>query len=221
MHGWKMKSGVAALVAAGVAGIALPGMAQKEKGSASKVDSIVGFVDVAQVTDEIQKTQAWSVNVKKLNDERAKLKDEFESLVQIRYLTPVEKKELQDLSARTKPSDAEKARIEALKKKSDTLDAESNQLAQIEKPTEVQKTRIDTLRKLREEAIGALQDEKNKRQQALDKLQVDMLEDLQQKIIKIVQQVADSRGIVMVLDRQAILYGGQDLTQDVIKKWPK
>ena len=48
-------------------------------------------VDVAQVTDEIQKTSAWSVNVKKLNDERARLKDEFEGLVQIRYLTPVEK----------------------------------------------------------------------------------------------------------------------------------
>ena len=59
MHRWKIASSVAALVAAGLLGSALPGMAQKD--SKKKTDSPVGYVDLGRITDQIKKTQRWQV----------------------------------------------------------------------------------------------------------------------------------------------------------------
>jgi len=218
MRNWKMAGSIAALIVTGVVTLAQPGNAQKKK---DQVEAVVGFVDLSVVTDQIKTTPAWNVLVKKATDEQAKYKDEFAGLLKTRYLTEPERTSLQNLRAKPKLSDAEKAQADALEKKSDDLDKEYNMLAQVEKPSDEQNKRREALTKLREDALASLQEQKDRRQQSLDKMQADMLEEMQSRILKVVEGVAKDRNIVMVVDRQAILFGGQDLTQDVVKRLPK
>ena len=54
-----------------------------------------------------------------------------------------------------------------------------------------------------------------------EKQQNDMMEPVRQKIEAAVKEVAEAKGITVVLNKEAVVYGGTDLTQDVIKKLSK
>lgn len=215
MQRWKLAGSIAALAAAGFVGSALPGFGADTK---KKPDSTVGYVDLGRITDQIKRTPKWQVMTSKYEDQAKKAQQEVADLTKIRYLTDAERKELETLQAKQKPTDAEKARIEALQSQSDTLDKEFQNLAGVEKPTPEQDARIKALAKLRENAVNALQEAAEKRSEALRKLEGEVLEEMQGNILKAVENIADSRNLTMVIDRQAILYGGQDLTEDVLKK---
>jgi Skp family chaperone for outer membrane proteins len=214
MHGWKLAGCLAAAVAAGVAFTALPGNAQRKTAAPSSI----GYVDLAAVTDQIKKTPTWQQMTKKFDDQRGVYSKEIETLTKTRYLTDQERKELELLRAKPKASDAEAARIAELEKKSETLDREAQTLAGIEKPNEMQEKRIGELAELRKGALAVLQDETEKRTESLRRLEAEVLDDMQKQVLDKVAQVAESKNLTLVLDRGAILYGGQDLTQDVVKK---
>ena len=57
--------------------------------------------------------------------------------------------------------------------------------------------------------------------QRLQQQQNDMMEPVRQKIEAAVKEVAEAKGITVVLNKEAVVYGGTDLTQDVIKKLSK
>lgn len=215
MHGWKLAGWAAALVTAGVLGAALPGSAQRNK---QKVESVVGFVDLAQITEHIKQTPEWKQMVRQFEDEKTKYRSELEDLNKLRYLTATEREELKALRAKPRTSDAEKSRIAELERKSDHYEAEFRTLSGVEKPTDAQKNRIQELAKMREDGVNSLQGETEKRAGALQKMEGELLEKMQARILKAVQTVAENKGLAMVVDRQAILYGGQDLTEDVIKR---
>lgn len=215
MHRWKLVGSIAALAAAGFVGSALPGFGADSK---KPVDSNIGFVDLGRVTDQIKRTPIWQTMTQKYEDQAKKAQQDIADLTKIRYLTEAERKELETLRAKPKPTDAENARINALQAQSDLLDQEFQKLAGVEKPTPEQDARMKALAKLRENAVNALQEAAEKRSQALQKLEGEVLEEMQGKILKVVGDIADNRKLSMVIDRQAILYGGQDLTEDVLKK---
>jgi len=219
MHRMKLAGYAAALAVAGVMMAALPGMAQK--GGKGKVDATVGYVDLAEISEQIKETTTWKTAVKKFEDERAKYRNEIEDLASIRFLSAAERSELQTLRAKAKPTDGEKDRIKALEDTSSKLEREYQQLAMTEKPNEQQGARLKELTQTREKASGDLQEEYNKRLQSLEDSERKIMDEMQGQILKVVTQIAEDRGLAMVVDRQVILYGGQDLTQDVVKKLPK
>lgn len=49
----------------------------------------------------------------------------------------------------------------------------------------------------------------------------ELLEQLLKKIEESVKQVADAKGLSVVVAKQAVIYGGTDITQDVISKFKK
>jgi Skp family chaperone for outer membrane proteins len=213
---WKMAGTVAALVTAGVLGVSLPGMAQKK--NSAKTDSTIGFVDLGQVTEQIKRTSTWQQAAKRFDTERSKFQDEIAHLTKTRYLTSAERTELDNLRARKNVTDGEKTKIAELEAKSENLDKEFQNLAAREKPTEEEKKRINELVKLREEAISKIQEETDKRTNELHLMESKVLEEMQGKILEIVKQISDREDLAMVVDRQAILYGGRDLTPDVLTK---
>lgn len=215
MHRRKLTLSLAAVVAAGILGGALPGSAQKNKPGAN---TGLGFVDLGQVTDKIKETKEWEVSVKQFETEKSRLKNEIEGLTKVRYLSSPERQELTTLRAKQKPSDSEKARIDALEAQSGKLEQDYQRLATVEKPTDQQKAEIQKLAKLREDSISGLQEETNKRAGQLQKMEEELLEKMQKKILTAVEGVAQNQGLSMIVDRQAVLYGGQDITQDVLKK---
>jgi Skp family chaperone for outer membrane proteins len=215
----KRTAGVSWLIAAAaVAGLFLTAYPGKGAPKDAKGGASVGFVDLGLVTDKLKQSQEWLVMVKQFEDNRSKFRTEMTDLTKVRYLSQQERAEFNNLKAKPKPSDSENARIKDLEGKSNKLDQEFQTLAGLEKPTKEQDDRLKEIAATREKALIMLKDEEQKRAQELDQMHVGMLDKQQEKILKIVGQVAQNKDLEMVVDRQLVLYGGQDVTPDVLKK---
>ena len=58
-------------------------------------------------------------------------------------------------------------------------------------------------------------------QQRLQQKQQELIEPIQKSVEESVKSVADAKGLTVVIDKNAVVYGGTDITQDVIKKISK
>ena len=58
-------------------------------------------------------------------------------------------------------------------------------------------------------------------QQRLQQKQNELMEPIRQNIEDTVKKVAEAKGLQVVLDKGAVVYGGQDITQDVVSKLGK
>lgn len=58
-------------------------------------------------------------------------------------------------------------------------------------------------------------------QQRLQMKERELITEIQNKVNAAIKEVADSKGLSVVLPEQAVVYGGQDITQDVMKKFGK
>lgn len=214
-------AGVAATLLGALTSYGAPAPA-KDRGAA-KEDSIssIGFVDLNTVSDEVKKTPSWQKMVQEATDMRTKYSQELDDMVQRRHLSDAEQKELQELQAKAKQTDAEKEKVTKLLRKSDDLDKEFNDLANIATPTPQQTARMQELGELRGKAGTKLQAARAEREQKLQDMETKLLTQLQNKILKTVSDVAKGQNVEIVVDKQALLYGGRDLTSIVIQKMPK
>ena len=73
----------------------------------------------------------------------------------------------------------------------------------------------DTANKSDEEKAKAMQ----QAQMELQQKEQDLLAGIQKKVDAAVKQVAEAKGLSVVLDKNAVVYGGQDITDDVVKKF--
>ena len=58
-------------------------------------------------------------------------------------------------------------------------------------------------------------------QEKLAQKQQSLIEPIQKKVEAEVKAVAESKGLQVVIDKSAVVYGGTDITQDVIRKMAK
>lgn len=58
-------------------------------------------------------------------------------------------------------------------------------------------------------------------QQRLQMKEKELITALQDKINAAIKEVAESKGLTVVLPEQVVIYGGQDITDDVLKKFKK
>ena len=58
-------------------------------------------------------------------------------------------------------------------------------------------------------------------QQRLSQKRDEMLQPLEKSVQDAAKEVADAKGLSVVLDKSTVIYGGQDITQDVLKKLSK
>ena len=58
-------------------------------------------------------------------------------------------------------------------------------------------------------------------QQRLQQKQNELMDPIRQNIEETVKKVAEAKGLQVVLDKGAVIYGGQDITQDVVSKLGK
>ena len=73
----------------------------------------------------------------------------------------------------------------------------------------------DNANKSDEEKAAAYQ----QAQQDLQKKQEQLITGIKDKVDAAVKQVAEARGLTVVLDKSSVVYGGTDITQDVQKKF--
>ena len=55
-------------------------------------------------------------------------------------------------------------------------------------------------------------------QQRLQQKQAELTDPILKSVDEAIQKTADARGLSIVIEKAAVVYGGQDITQDVIKK---
>ena len=58
-------------------------------------------------------------------------------------------------------------------------------------------------------------------QQRLQVKEHELITAIQNKVNAAIKEVADAKGLAVVLPEQAVIYGGQDITQEVLKKFGK
>ena len=177
-----------------------------------------GYVDLAQVTDKAKNIVGWRYSIQQFEDSRTQYRNAIEELAKLRYLSLAEVEELKSLRTRPMATDAEKKRISQLETKSSLLDEEYQRLAMTEKPTEADQKRMKELTALREAASATTRKEYDLRAQELQKLEGGMLDKMQARILEVVRQVATKHGMVLAVDRQAVLNGGVDLTEEVLRE---
>lgn len=155
-------------------------------------------------------------------ESRNRLRSEIEDQAKLRFLSPVELTELKALRDKPKTIAEEKARITQLEAKSSQLDQEYQNMAALGKPSEADMRRMKELSAIRDAARFVLANNQSAQTYAqLQKLESGMLDQMQTRILQAVQQVARRHKLAMVVDRQAVLGGGVDLTPEFSRELEK
>jgi Skp family chaperone for outer membrane proteins len=214
---WCKSVGMGLALVALMAGVAGPASA------AGKIDPSLGpaWVDLPRVLDEYRKTSAYAKYNQKLKDAQKQLTMEMQTLAQLRYCTDAERTEALAIQAKSKPSSAEQARLDALLKKADGIDNEASALAQKTTPTDAETKRLAEISKMRTDAARNLAKAEADRRDKLRQMEEDATEAVENDLLALVEKVAKEQKLDYVLERRSVLVGGNDVTDAVIKKLPK
>ena len=87
-------------------------------------------------------------------------------------------------------------------------------------------TAVDEVRKEFEEKSAGMNDQEKQdyyqqSQERLRQKQQELLDPIEQSIKDAVKKTAESKGLGVVIEKAAVVYGGQDITNDVISKLAK
>jgi Skp family chaperone for outer membrane proteins len=178
----------------------------------------LGYVDIKLV---FQQAPAAQAAVKQAEQLKAQLQSELALKQDTVILTDAERAEMNSLLAKPTPSDKEKARIGELRGKTAKLGEELRNLQQKPTPTDTEKARLQELTQLFSTAENKLHSDMDTLQGQLDQKGDELMSSLQDKILKAVEEVAKDQGLAMVVDKQARLFGGDDITSQVVGKLKK
>jgi Skp family chaperone for outer membrane proteins len=179
------------------------------------------YVDIGKVLTAYRKTPAFAKYGQKVREQTQVYSQEMETLAQFRYLNEADRKEAVSLKAKPNPTPKDTARLAELKKKSDDVDNEAATLSQKTAPTDADKARITAISMQRTNAVRTLAKEESDRRDALRKLETETLGEVENELLKLVERVAKDMKLPYIYERRAVLFGGTDITEDVLKKLPK
>jgi Skp family chaperone for outer membrane proteins len=179
------------------------------------------FVDINRLMGEYRKTTAFGKYQIKIRDQAKVLDEEMQLLAQLRYCTEEERTEALALKAKPKLIPKETARLEELRKKADSVDNEIATLSQKTSPTPEESSRIVALSRMRTDAVKSLAREQADRRDQLRKMETALMVDVENELLKLVEKIAKDQKLPVIYERRAVLFGGNDLTEVVIKKLPK
>ncbi len=189
----------------------VPGAAQAQNAP----QPTVGMVDVQKAFNDYKVTTTSNDEINKLV---ATLKRELDLRAANRLLSDAEIQELVKVVNKTPQTDADKQRIDELEKTSKARDEELNSLSNKTDLTEQERTRLRELKELsnKNDASGRTLAEDYSQQ--IDKRKSELSDKITADLKAAIAKVAQARGLATVVDKIAILYGGVDLTEDVIKE---
>jgi Skp family chaperone for outer membrane proteins len=191
-----------------------PGTTAPAKG-VGDTEISVGYVDIQKV---LLDSPAAVKARKDAEDLKTHLQEQLALQGDLLFLTSAEQDELKTLQGKAQASDTEKKRIADLQKKSHDAEAELLSLQQKSNASDADKSRMAELSTLRSQNTTRLQAAQQKAQEDLDKQAGTLMDGLQDRILKVVEQIATQEKLSMVVDKQARLYGGRDITELVVAK---
>jgi Skp family chaperone for outer membrane proteins len=178
----------------------------------------VGYVDLEEVTERSVVGQNAKKDATKLKTE---LEDGLLKKQQVVLLTPEQQSELEELQKKSQTTDAQKARIAELRGAGEKLEKELQDLQQKMNPSEAEQAKIKELSGRWQTARQQLAREHENAQKKLSESVGQIMTALQDRIMKAVEEEARTRGLAMVVHKEARLFGGEDITDGVIGRLKK
>lgn len=177
----------------------------------------MGIVDLARVYKDAPRIKQYKEELDTLTET---LKRQLDIRSQNLMLDEAQVKELIELKMKPadKLADKEKARIDELAKIERDLDATFKQLQSTAQPDEAQKARLKELQDIerKSKTTGeALENDYNSR---LQTKAIELDDKARTDILDAVKKVAEAKALTMVIAKDAVLFGGADVTDDVINK---
>ena len=183
--------------------------------------AIPSYVNIQQLLSEYRKTPAWGKYQARLRDRAKTYGLEMQALASVRFGTEEERKEALAIRAKDKLTDEETARMAELKKKTEAVANERAALAQKAKPSDEDAKRLQELAKLDTEAVRMLSKEDGDRREGVRRMEVELMSEVETELLKMVEKLAKDKKIDFIYERKALLFGGQDLTEEAVRRLPK
>ncbi len=175
----------------------------------------IGYLDLQRIAEEYEEAKKGQAELSQMEEQFRKQIEELEAQ---RFLEDAERQELARLKAIPKPTEEQKKRIEELLKASRDR---ANVLRALQQNTNM----APQERQLLEKYSSLSRKMDNEIQLLTDRLEEQLRtrgEELSRKLTenvkKVVEVVAKERGITAVVDKQVIITGGVDLTDEVLKR---
>jgi len=176
-------------------------------------DSTWGVVDMARVGADYK-------GMRDLNDQFQQFQIEQEKKLELRHKTRLlldeERQEFLDLSQVAAPTEARVQRLQELENLSDERERRRFELRKQEERTEAEEAELKELDELydkRMEEIAALQ--ADVQQSRLAKYE-ELSKLVTESVSKAVKAVAEQRKLTIVVRKETVLFGGVDITDDVL-----
>lgn len=187
-----------------------------------KVDpAIPAYVSIQDLLAAYRKTPAYAKYQLKLREQAKAYGEELQTLAQVRFATEAERKEALTIKTMAKPGDSETKRFDALKKKTEDVDNERAALSKKENPSDADTKRLAELATMNTEAVKMLAKEDADRREQLRKMESSLMVDVENELLKMVEKMAKEYKLTQIYERRALLFGGQDLTEEAISRLPK
>jgi outer membrane protein len=137
---------------------------------------------------------------------------------QCKLLSAEELNELFLLLGKPNQTDKDKERIKELQDQEKALDAELKDLQAKKEPNNQEKARQKELQDRQASADDAVQKLLEQAKAQFDEKNKALTQEVRNDILKAIEDVSKQKNLTMVLDKNALLYGGVDITQLVIDK---
>jgi Skp family chaperone for outer membrane proteins len=208
---------VLAIVAFVLAGL-LSGVAYAAEAPKPAADCKIGVVDISRVEDE------YTV-VKDATDQVSAMETSLTNILKMRQkyslLSPQELDELEKLTGLEKPTDADTARVKELTTKGDALAAELETLRNKKDPTDADKARLNELTGISAKSSAAVEARHAQYATDLQAKSKELLDKATDAMVAAVGQLAQQKGLWAVVSKSVTLWGGIDITDELIAKLNK
>lgn len=186
-----------------------------EAAEAAKV--AVAVVNMERVMREAKPVASLDTEFKTvLTDQQKQLNHLFAG----RLLDDKERAELETLQKLASPNATQTKRIAELGKMSDDRQTELERLSRIEKPSDAERNRRAQLQNYLERQNQRVMQLQQSLGQVRQQKQADVMGRAMQTVLKVVNSIANERGIEMVVDRGSVLFSrdDRDITDEVLRR---
>jgi len=175
----------------------------------------IGVVDMPKVLDGYNEFKDLDQQYKAFLAER---QQQLQERMAVRLLSKDELKEYQNLKATAAPSEQQKQRMEELRKVAEARENELATLSRLPNLTENEKKRLSDLNATADGSAAEVEQLQKRLSDEIGARNKELSDKLQKKIEAALAAIAKEKRVDVILAKEAVLYGGRDLTSDVLAK---
>lgn len=182
---------------------------------AQEQESRLGVVDMTKVLDGYKEFKDSDEEYKRFLADRQQQLQERNT---VRLLREDEMKEYQNLKAVAAPTEEQKRRLEQLRAVAETRENELNSLSRLPTPNDDEKKRLSELKASADQSSTEIEQLQKRLSDEINARNKELSDKLNRKIESALAAVAREKRVDFILAKDAVLYGGRDLTNDVLTK---